>query len=1168
MKQAAPSRLTPPGTSRKASLFSVAALILATSLAMPGEAKPGDGAPHPLSRRPVEGRISGGTVGVHAIPIGPGEYAGVEVEHDRMELTFRVFGPEGEIDQEMKSIFGEGRTRVELTAAEAATFELHIEPTYPRAGEGKYRVRLRAVRRASERDRLMHAGRRARAGAEQLRKHADFSGARSEGEKALQILESVPGAGDAELSATLSVLASIAYAQGEYGRASLLYRRALDLALDAFGEDHPAVAEVEEGLAKNILASGDFAEARRLARKALSARQKALGSNHILVASSMATLAGVHLEARELSEAEELSDTALEIAGLTWDSDSLDYQWFVSGVAAAQTRRGNFDRAEKLLEQSLSVRERDAGSESLDACDSLYALAFLYLQKRDDLKATELGLRALRLAEGLLGRDHPRLSDHLNNLGLLSFRRRDFAAARAYYDRSLAIAEKSVGLDHFSMARTFNNLGLVDWREGDYPKAAEHFQRTLALMEKTFGPENPHVMPALGNLGIIAKETGDYERAEALYLRAVAIIEKAYGPHHRQLVVPLESLGILYRDRGDHALAEPFFLRVMEMTAASLGPEHPDVARHLSNLAQLYAASGERSKALKVLQRRTSIEEKYLPLQLAAGSERQKLAFLEPFEGRFDEVITFHVGQAASDAGALDLAATALLQRKGRVLDVMANGLVALRERSADAERTQLDELTEATAQLAALVLGGPQELPLSEHQERIAQLNERRDRLEDELNRRSIGYFERGDAVTLAAVKAAIPANAVLVEFVVYQPFDPKTAVESTETYGEPRYVAYVIPPEGDVQWRELGPAGAIDEAVDALRQALRDPRRKDVQAISRALDTQVMEPIRGLLGNPERLMISPDGQLHLMPFEALVDEDGRYLIERHAISYLSSGRDLLRMQVRRPSRGAALLVADPLFGEPVLAQLAGDAPVAMSEPGRRGITMGEGLARVYFGPLTGTAHEARSIKALFPEARILTRSEATEGSVKRIVAPEILHIATHGFFLGDSVAEGGSARTADRHAVQAKVEIENPLLRSGLALSGANLRDGGAEDGILTALEASSLDLWGTKLVTLSACDTGVGEVRNGEGVYGLRRAFFLAGTETLVMSLWPVSDSVTRKMMTEYYSGLKEGLGRGDALRRAQLTMLSKKSRSHPFYWASFIQSGEWASLDGRR
>ena len=138
------------------------------------------------------------------------------------------------------------------------------------------------------------------------------------------------------------------------------------------------------------------------------------------------------------------------------------------------------------------------------------------------------------------------------------------------------------------------------------------------------------------------------------------------------------------------------------------------------------------------------------------------------------------------------------------------------------------------------------------------------------------------------------------------------------------------------------------------------------------------------------------------------------------------------------------------------------------------------------------------------------------------------------------------------------------NPLLRSGLALAGANRRGERADDGILTALEASGLNLWGTKLVVLSACDTGVGEVRNGEGVYGLRRSFVLAGAESMLMSLWPVSDLTTRELMTGYYKNLKQGLGRGESLRRVQLEMLKRPNRRHPFYWASFIQSGDWKTL----
>jgi CHAT domain-containing protein len=195
------------------------------------------------------------------------------------------------------------------------------------------------------------------------------------------------------------------------------------------------------------------------------------------------------------------------------------------------------------------------------------------------------------------------------------------------------------------------------------------------------------------------------------------------------------------------------------------------------------------------------------------------------------------------------------------------------------------------------------------------------------------------------------------------------------------------------------------------------------------------------------------------------------------------------------------------------------------------------------------------------------LTGPQATETSLKQVSAPRLIHIATHGFFLTDTPTSSNASGKSTR-GLSANVKIENPLLRSGLALAGANLHKGGDDDGILTALEASGLNLWGTKLVTLSACDTGLGEVKNGDGVYGLRRAFMLAGTKTLVMSLSPVSDYVTRGLMTAYYKGLKQGQGRGAALRQVQLGMLKRKDRAHPFYWASFFQAGEWADLNGKR
>jgi MYXO-CTERM domain-containing protein len=219
---------------------------------------------------------------------------------------------------------------------------------------------------------------------------------------------------------------------------------------------------------------------------------------------------------------------------------------------------------------------------------------------------------------------------------------------------------------------------------------------------------------------------------------------------------------------------------------------------------------------------------------------------------------------------------------------------------------------------------------------------------------------------------------------------------------------------------------------------------------------------------------------------------------------------------------------------------------------------------------PLGGTAEEANTIHTLFPDSRVLTGVDATEEAVKAVHAPRILHLATHGFFLPERLvseallhATSGEATAAERAAL---LQRENPLLRSGIALAGFNQRKSGIDDGVLTALEVAGLDLYGTRLVVLSACETGLGQASSGEGVYGLRRALSMAGAETQVMSLWSVDSGRTRELMQSYYGRLKGKGGRSESMRNVQLAMLSNPETSHPNLWASFIVSGDWRALEG--
>ena len=871
------------------------------------------------------------------------------------------------------------------------------------------------------------------------------------------------------------------------------------------------------------LSTGKYEDARRFTERALAISENVLGMEHPFVARLVSHLAYYHL------------------------------------------CKQDFGKAESLFERSMTISEKSLGAEQPQTIDITRALGVLHYLTNERAKAERLLQRAVEMSQKTLGSEHYLVAKCLYDLARIM---RDPKRKEELLQRALEMAEKTVGPEHEIVGDVLNGLGVLYSHGRDYQQAERFLLRAQAIYQKTLGPENLSFVGNLHDLGRIAHARKDYTKAEEYYRKSIAILEKSLGSDHPRQAFTLNNLAVIYHSKGEYAKSLEAHLRVLRIAERTYGPYHSLTTTSFGNIAVSYAAQGNIAEAIRFQSRVDAAVERNLELNLTIGSEREKLSYLNSLAGRTDRTISLNVNLAPNDGAASALSALVLLQRKGRLLDAMSESFASLRQRSTAEEQTLIGQYNDTTARLARLVLNGPQKMSVEEHQKKISELEEQKEQLEAEISRRSAEFRAGSQPVTLAAVQAVIPTNAALIEFAVYRPYDPKLGSNS-RAYKEPRYIVYVLRRTGEVRWHDLGDVRAINEAIDSLRQALRDPLRRDVRERSRAVDEKVMQPVRALIRGINELLISPDGALNLVPFEALVDEQGRYLIQRYSFTYLTSGRDLLRMQVPRVGTGQPTVVANPSFGEPVAEQIASAAarPAAPNRR-RRSVTAARVLSEVYFAPLSGTAREARTIQTLYPEANLLTGAQATESALRGVAAPRVLHVATHGFFLQDAGDPAdGNAQVATR-GISANAKIENPLLRSGLALAGANLRGGSNDDGILTALEASGLNLWGTKLVVLSACDTGLGEVRNGEGVYGLRRAFVLAGAESLVMTLWPVSDYSTRELMTNYHQNLKAGMGRGAALRQVQLDMLKRNKQLHPFYWANFIQSGEWANLDGKR
>jgi CHAT domain-containing protein len=557
-------------------------------------------------------------------------------------------------------------------------------------------------------------------------------------------------------------------------------------------------------------------------------------------------------------------------------------------------------------------------------------------------------------------------------------------------------------------------------------------------------------------------------------------------------------------------------------------------------LAGILMRRGKSPEALSLLQRAQDALDRELDDTIKGASDAQRRALLGRSNRNSRLPLTLHLQAMAGDRGAASLALRTILRQKGRALDAGHSAVELLRRRADPSDAKLLDELAAARNELAQSTLLAT---PLSARKDLQAKV----DRLEETLGRRFSEIAAEAKPVEVEDVRAVLRPDQALVEIAAYR------RLEST-TWGEERYAAYVLLPNGRIEARDLGEASKIDALARRVRAAIGQGGAFHDDA--RALDEAVLRPIRGLLGDTRDVWLSAEGALHIVPFDALVDESDRYAIDRYRFNLVTSGRDLLRYTdtSKRAPNTAPLILAAPDF----------DANVVSAPTGAAHI---EG---VRFPALPGTDVEATRIATLMPDAQRVVGSKATKEVLVGVHGPRLLHIASHGFFLTPSAAELRTAKaesrglTLETEAKASFVVPVDPLVRSGLALAGANRSP---ERALVTALEASSLDLWGTELVTLSACETGLGEVERGEGVFGLRRALVLAGAETQMMSLWKVDDDATAALMVSYYDNILKGKGRSDALREAQLSMLANPATKHPFYWAAFIVSGDDRTLDRR-
>lgn len=901
-------------------------------------------------------------------------------------------------------------------------------------------------------------------------------------------------------------------------------------------------------------------------------------------ANSLNNLAAIHHLTGDYAEAESLYKQTLEIARSVLGERHPRFASALHNLAALYGDMGDQHLAESLDCQGLEIREAALGEHHPDVANSLNNLATRYHSLGNYAVAERMHRRALEIRRNAFGDNHPHVAQSLNNLAEIYRALRDYDAAEPLYRQASSIWGQTLGEEHPEFAASLQNLALLYLRRGDPEAAAPLCRQALRVLGTALGENHPTYAEALTTLADLHRRSDDAASAEPLYRQAVSIWRTSLGAGHPHVATGLHNLAGLYRQLGVASKAEPLLRQAVEICRHALGESHPEYVQSLYGLGGVCACLHRESEALDLMGRAAESEDQVIGNVSAIASESQRAAYLASIQGNLDGSLSLIQQYLPTSPEAVRQAFDLVLRRKALGMEALAaqrDGILIGRYVHLQAD---LRELTALRMQIAQKTLAGPSLEGGETHRQLLMRWNTRKEQLERQLASQipELNLQQRLQTARLKEVALHLPKDAVLVEFVRFRVFDFQDipALEQAR-WQDPRYLAFVLVDRGpnQLQMFDLGAAEKIDRLIAEFRSGItedwdQEPNRDMVKAPRSLVTTDAKQPgqmlrasvfdkLRPALNGRERILLAPDGDLCRLPFEVLPTDDGRRLIDDYSISYLGCGRDILRFQARSNGQiTEAIVAADPDFD---LCSDRTDCPSKLEAvPGRRSRDLDE--FELSFDRLPGTRMEGEQVARLLG-VRPWFHAEVLEKRLKEARSPWVLHLATHGFFLPDQRRDADQEFSSTEGSVSGRfsgLRLENPLLRSGLALAGGNtwLNKGqlpsDAEDGLLTAEDVTGIDLLDTEMVVLSACNTGLGEIRTGEGVFGLRRAFVLAGAKTIITSLWKVPDEPTRELMEDFYRRVLSGQGRAVALRNAQLALKAKYPE--PYYWGAFICQGD--------
>ena len=972
--------------------------------------------------------------------------------------------------------------------------------------------------------------------------------------ESLRIHKEVLGENHPDYASSLNNLGVLYKTQSNYSAAEQYYLESLRIRKKVLGEKHPDYAMSLNDMGDLYYAQGNYSATQQYYLESLRIYKEVLGANHPNYATILNNLGSLYQTQGNYSEAEHYYLESLRIRKKVLGEKHPDYAMSLNDMGCLYYAQGNYSAAEQYYLESLRISKDVLGEDHPDYANSLNNLGSLYQYQGNYSAAEQYYLESLRIHKEVLGENHPDYARCLNNLGALYKSQGNYFRAEQYYWESLQIRKDVLGENHPSYATCLNNLGMLYHKQGSFLVAEQYYLESLRIQKDVLGVNHPSYAISLNNLGVLYEAQGHYSESEKYHLESLHICKEVLGENHPEYACCLNNLGVLYESQGNYSEAEHYYLESLRIRKEVLGENHPRYASSLYNLGSMYYKQGKYSATEKYLVQSFCISKHSFLTSLNYMTEHDRILFWETLQEPFEYTYplfayNYHFTNPSISTFAYDNE----LFRKGLLLNSADAVRRSVLESGDSVLIEQWNELTEAKQVVMHLEEKEPNSNQLDIYRHRA-------DSLEKIMTISSSAFRQSKEQwnINWESVKKQLSKNEVAIEY-----FSAPLSQDST------MYCALVLRhnskyPELIPLFEEKEIASYLDKSTEGSTNNLYSFEGEG-EHISNIVWSKILSKI-----NPgETIYFSPTGILHQLAIEYLPYDEQRTMSDVYNMVRLSSTREIVTNKSKEVYKSAIVYggISYDVDSKDILAE--SNCYPELKHRSLENDSINRGSADF----LPGTKEEAEMIEKLLAdnkiESIIYKTKSANEESFKSLSGKHnnILHIATHGFTWTDS-----TARKQDYFAERMQMQlmgdnqmrgpIIDPLDRCGLLFAGANTAlqgkskelPEGVQDGILTAKEISLMDLRDAELVVLSACETAKGDITS-EGVFGLQRAFKMAGAKTIIMSLWKVDDRATQLLMTEFYTNwISKKQPKREAFKNAQNTV--KNQYPEPSYWAGFV------------